>query len=580
MSAPRVWAPRARRVELARGDARTPMQAEAGGWWQAAEALAPGADYGFALDGGAPLPDPRSRWQPHGVHGPSRWLDPAAFAWTDAGWRAPAWESAVLYELHIGTFTPEGTFEAAITRLDHLVRLGISHVEVMPITEFSGDRGWGYDGVALFAPHHAYGGPAGFQRFVDACHARGLAVVLDVVYNHLGPVGNYLARFGPYFTARYHTPWGEAVNFDGPGSDEVRAFFIANALAWLDDYHCDGLRLDAVHAILDQSALPFLEELAAAVAERGARRGHRWILIAESDANDPRLSAPAAAGGLGLGAQWNEDFHHALHAALTGERNGYFADFGSLDAFATAWERVFYLDGRHSRYRQHRHGRPAQGAAGARFVACAQNHDQVGNRALGERTSQLLSPGLLRVAAGLTLLAPYVPLLFQGEEWGASTPFQYFSAHAEPELARAVREGRRRECAAMGWPGVSPDPQEAATFARSRLRWEEIDQPAHATLLEWYRALIRIRREPGLGADGGGSGTRGAAWDEAARWLRLERGAHWVIACNLAAEAQAVLLPPGEVGEIALSSAAGAEARSGTAWLPAESLALLRRRRN
>lgn len=520
-------------MELMVRSRRLPMRPGPDGWWQAERELAAGDDYAFCRDGGPPRPDPRSCWQPRGVHAPSRVVELSRLPWTDRGWRPPAWSSAVVYELHIGTFTPQGTFDGAIAKLDHLVKLGVSHLEIMPIAEFSGNRGWGYDGVALFAPHHAYGGPAGFQRLVNACHARGLAVILDVVYNHLGPSGNYLATFAPYFTRRYATPWGEALNFDGPASDGVRQFFFDNARHWLRDFHCDGLRLDAVHAIADGSATPFLEELARAVRALEAECGRELVLVAESDANDDRLSASVGAGGLGLDAQWNDDVHHALHAAITGERAGYYADFGSLAALAVALRRGFYLDGRYSVFRQRRHGRPFRGRNGARLVGFAQNHDQTGNRPQGERLPQLVSPGLARIASALTLLGPHVPLLFQGEEFGAATPFLYFTDHPEPELARAVRRGR---------PPASPDPQRLATFAASQLRWEEQD----AGCLAWYASLIRLRRAtPALA--GHDLGQVRVRYNERARWLTLARGPIRV-ACNFAPARQAVPLGPAPPG--------------------------------
>lgn len=575
MTGPRVWAPRARQVEMASGGQRCAMRAEGGGWWRAAAPLAAGADYAFLLDGGRALPDPRSAWQPAGVHGPSRWVDHGAFRWDDAGWRPPAWDAAVVYELHIGTFTPEGTFAAAIQRLDDLAALGITHVELMPVAEFSGDRGWGYDGVDLFAPHHAYGGPDGLKRLVNACHQRGLAVILDVVYNHLGPAGNYLSQYGPYFTVRYHTPWGEALNFDGADSGEVRAFFLANARMWLRDYHCDGLRLDAVHAILDNSAYPFLAELAAEVRGWESELGRPVVLMAESDSNDARLSAAPEAGGLGLEAQWNEDFHHALHAYLTGERKGYYADFGQLGDLAAVLQRIFLYDGRYSRYRRRRHGRPAASASGRRFVAYAQNHDQIGNRAQGERLSQLLRPGQLKMAAALVLTSPFTPLLFQGEEWGACTPFLYFTDHPEPELARAVREGRQREFAAFGWaPEAIPDPQDAETFARSRLRWEERGEPAHAELLAWHRKLIALRRGTSLARHELGGAANEVAWEEAAAWLTTRRG-EWLMAYNFAAAPRTVPLPPGD-WRLELASGGAAAGDAGLEMAP-ESVAILRR---
>lgn len=491
---PRVWAPAAARIEMEAGAARQPLLRTAGGWWEAPVPLADDTDYAFCLDGGPPLPDPRSRWQPHGVHGHSRWFNPETYAWHDQGWQPPPWNDAIIYELHIGTFSQEGTFEGAIRHLDHLAELGITHLELMPVAEFAGERGWGYDGVDLFAPHHVYGGPRGLLRLVDACHARGLAVILDVVYNHLGPVGNYLARFGPYFTDRYHTPWGAAVNLDGPGSDDVRAFFLDNARSWLRDFHADGLRLDAVHALLDRSATPFLLDLTRAVRALELELGRPLVLIAESDDNDSRLTAPAGENGCGLNASWNEDFHHGVHAWLTGEHFGYFQDFADPEALPAVLQHGYWLDGRYSKFRRRRHGRPAEAAHGERLVAYIQNHDQVGNRALGERWSSLLSEPTARLGTELLLRSPFVPLLFQGEEWGASTPFLYFTDFAEPELAAAVRTGRARECAAMGWPGSCADPQDPATFARSCLSWDEMAQPRHAATLAWYCEQIQARR--------------------------------------------------------------------------------------
>ena len=501
MSTFRVWAPSAKAAELDLGRRRVPMTAGAGGWWEAAVPDAgPGTDYGFRLDGGPVLPDPRSPWQPSGVDGLSRTVDHGAFAWTDSAWRGLHLPSAVLYELHVGTFTPEGTFDAVVGRLDHLVDLGIDAVELLPVAEFPGTRGWGYDGVDLFAPHSAYGGPDGLKRLVDACHARGLGVVMDVVYNHLGPAGNYLGRFGPYFTPRYATPWGAAVNLDDAGSDEVRAFFVDNARMWLRDYHCDGLRLDAIHAILDTSATHLLEEIGVAVEGLAAAIGRSLFVIAESDLNDPRVVRRREVGGYGMDAQWSDDLHHAIHAAFTGERQGYYADFGSLAQVGTALRQAFVYAGQHSPYRNRRHGRLDPTLAGHRFLGYAQNHDQVGNRAHGDRSSALMSPGRLRLAAALVLTAPFVPMLFQGEEWGAATPFLYFTDHADPALGRAVREGRRAEFASFGWdPSEIPDPQDPATFERSRIDWSELGEKEHAALLDWHRRLIDLRRsQPSL----------------------------------------------------------------------------------
>jgi maltooligosyltrehalose trehalohydrolase len=571
---PRVWAPRARRLEAELPGGRHPLRPLDGGWWSGDEPLAPGTDYRLSLDGGPDLPDPRSPFQPEGVHGPSRSVDHGAHAWGDAGWRGAELADAVIYELHVGTFTPEGTFAAAAARLDHLVGLGVTAVEIMPVAEFPGERGWGYDGVDLYAPHHAYGGPEGLRRLVDACHARGLAAVLDVVYNHLGPDGNYLGAYGPYFTDRYRTPWGEAVNLDGRQSDEVRAFIVDNALMWLRDYHLDGLRLDAVHAIVDTSAVHILEELATRVAALEAELGRRLWLIAESDLNDPRVVRDPERGGYGLDAQWSDDFHHALHAALTGERTGYYVDYGRLEDVARALRRAFVFDGRYSRFRERRHGRPIGDLGGDRFVVCLQNHDQVGNRAAGERSSALMSTGLLRVGAALVLTAPFVPMLFQGEEWGASTPFLYFTDHVDPELATAVSQGRKREFAAFGWDeSAVPDPQDESSFVRSRLDWDEIAREPHAGLLAWHRELIALRRRLPALRDGDLSAVC-VRVDEEHRWLVMER--HGVtVAANLGA--RAARIPGGSRGwgEVLLASAE-APCREGDALiLPPESVVVL-----
>jgi maltooligosyltrehalose trehalohydrolase len=482
--------------------------------------------------------------------------------------------SAVLYELHIGTFTPAGTFEAAIEHLDHLVELGITHVELMPVSEFPGSRGWGYDGVDLYAPHHAYGGPEGLKRLINACHAKGLAVLLDVVYNHLGPAGNYLGRFGPYFSTRHQTPWGQAVNLDGPGSDEVRRFFCDNALMWLRDYHADGLRLDAVHAIIDTSAVHFLEQLAAEVHALEAQLGRHLVLIAESDLNDPRIVRPPDIGGYGLAAQWSDDFHHALHTMLTSERGGYYADFGAPADLAQAFTGAFIYDGRYSSFRQRRHGRPAIGLTGHHFLGYLQNHDQVGNRAKGERSSHLLSPGRLKIAAALVLTAPFVPLLFQGEEWGASAPFQYFTDHEDSELGQAVSEGRRSEFAAFGWsPEEVPDPQELGTFTRSKLGWHELACEPHTGLLDWHRRLIRLRRQLPALVDGRMDRVR-VRFDEDAHWFVLERGPV-TVACNLAAQAQTVPLTKEQPAHVLLASETGLSVNAAGVVVPAEALVVL-----
>ena len=497
---PAVWAPIPDRVELLAAGARHPMERGEGGWWTAPVELPPGTDYAFALDGSDALPDPRSPWQPGGVHGQSRTVDHAAFAWTDAGFGAPALADAVIYELHIGTFTPRGTFDAAIERLGDLRDVGVTHLELMPVAEFSGNRGWGYDGVDLYAPHHAYGGPDGLRRLVDAAHAYGLAVLLDVVYNHLGPEGNYLGRFGPYFTSKYATPWGDAVNFDDAGSHEVRRFVVDNALGWMRHYHVDGLRLDAVHSIFDQSAVHILEELAVETDALEAEVGRRLTLIAESDLNDPRLVRAVDEGGYGLDAVWADDVHHALHVALTGEEAGYYADFADDDALARAISDPFVYAGHYSAVRDRLHGRPAEDLPGDRFVAALQNHDQVGNRARGERLAHLVSPGRARIGAALLLTLPYVPLIFAGAEWAASSPFRYFTGHESDEIAESVRAGRRAEFAAFGWdPDEVPDPQDPETFAASKLDWTERDREPHAGQLAWYRELLALRaRTPAL----------------------------------------------------------------------------------
>ena len=551
----RVWSPTAKEVDLDLDGNRVAMKPADGGWWMVETKLAAAdSDYAFILDGAAPpLPDPRSPSQPNGVHGRSRMVDHSTFAWNDAGWSAPALDSAIVYELHIGTFTAAGTFDAAIDRLSHLTDLGVTHVELMPVAEFSGNRGWGYDGVDLFAPHHAYGGPQGLKRLVDTCHARGLAVLLDVVYNHFGPSGNYLPRFGAYLTHRYATPWGDAVNFDERGSDEVRRLFCDNALMWLRDYHFDGLRIDAVHAMIDTSAIHFLEQLACEVAALERELGRRLVLIAESDLNDTRFVKARELGGYGIDAQWSDDFHHALHSVLTGERVGYYADFGAVADLAKALQHAWVYDGRYSKFRDRRHGRSTTGLSGNHFLGYAQTHDQVGNRAKGGRSAQLMSVGRLKIAAALVLTAPFVPMLFHGEEWGASTPFLYFAGHEEPELARAVSAGRKREFEAFGWnPADIPDPQALESFTASKLDWAELEREPHRDILDWHRDLIRLRaRMPEL-RDGRMDLVR-VDFDESARWLTMRRG-RVTVAINLAADAQIVPIGSSTPKLIAMAS--------------------------
>lgn len=524
----KVWAPRANKVSVQVFDQLFPMSGpDTHGFWRAAvESAGPGSDYGFVIgDDPHPYPDPRSKWQPNGVHGLSRVYDHKAFEWHDARWQAPPLGSAIMYEMHVGTFTAEGTFDAAISRLDFLFELGITHVELMPVAAFPGDRGWGYDGVDLFAVTESYGGPDGLKRFVDACHVRGLAVMLDVVYNHFGPVGNYTAKFGPYVTGRHHTPWGDAVNFEGPGSDEVRRFFCDNAIMWMRDYHIDGLRLDAIHEFVDRSAIHFLEQLSAEVDVLATTIGGRLVLIAESDLNDPQVVRPREAGGYGMDAQWSDDFHHALFTLLHVEENGggYYSDFGSFSKLVKALTDVFVYDGGYSHYRNRSHGRPVDGLSAHHFICFIQNHDQVGNRATGERLQHIVGDDKARVALSLVMTGPCIPLLFQGEEYAASTPFLYFADHEEPEMAKLVSEGRKREFAAFGFNQADiPDPEDSETFRRSKLDWSEMEEPSHAAMLEWTRSLIRLRRSsPSL--NDGDMGHLSVRYNEEKRWLAMRR---------------------------------------------------------
>ena len=494
----RVWAPRAQRVEVrivAPEERIIPLQRGERGYHQAvAEGITPGSLYLYRLDGEKERPDPASRFQPQGVHGPSQVVDPR-FPWDDASWFGLPLRDFIVYELHVGTFTAEGTFAAVIPRLEQLKELGITVLELMPVAQFPGSRNWGYDGTYPFAVQNSYGGPAELKGLVSACHQRGLAVVLDVVFNHLGPEGNYLADFAPYFTDRYRTPWGPAVNFDGPYSDEVRRFFIENALYWVAEFHVDALRIDAVHAILDFSARPFLGELAEAAHEWAERLNRRIHLIPESDLNDTRLIRPPEMGGLGLDAQWNDDFHHALHTLLTGERTGYYEDFGQIRHLVKAFREGFVYSGGYSAYRRRRHGNPSLTIPARRFVVFAQNHDQVGNRPRGERLSELVPFEALKLAAGVVLLSPFVPLLFMGEEYGETAPFEYFVSHSDPALIEAVRRGRREEFSSFGWEGEPSDPQDEAAFLRCKLDHELRRQGHHRVLLGFHRELIQLRRE-------------------------------------------------------------------------------------
>jgi maltooligosyltrehalose trehalohydrolase len=482
-------------VEVELADRRVSLLASERGYFGATVAgVAPGDRYRFVLDRERVLPDPASRAQPDGVHGPSAVVD-LAFPWTDADWRPPPWERWVIYELHVGTFTPQGTFAAVAAALPRLVELGVNAIELMPVAQFPGGRNWGYDGVYPFAAHAAYGGAHGLQALVDACHRAGIAVILDVVYTHLGPEGNILGEYGPYSTDRYHTPWGAAINFDGAGSDEVRRYFLANALMWLQDFHIDALRLDAVHAIVDLSPRPFLAELTEHVDALVAASGRPRTLIAESETNDPRLVRPRDRGGMGLHAMWADDFHHAVHVLLTGERDGYYKDFGDRWLLAEAATEGFAYRGQYSAFRQRRHGAPTADVPPSAFVVCVQNHDQVGNRSDGSRLSVLTSAAGQRLAAALLLTSAHVPLLFMGQEYGEPRPFAYFISHGDPELVEAVRRGRQQGFAAFDPRHGQPDPQAVETFLGSQLRPDVALEPAHRGLLELYRELIRFRHE-------------------------------------------------------------------------------------
>lgn len=495
----RVWAPRASslavRIEGARETTAPMTRGDDGVFEVRVPSARAGDEYMYVIDGDLARPDPVSRWQPRGVHGPSRVVDPRAFASADIAFRAPELRDLVIYELHVGTFTPEGTFDAAAQKLGHLRELGVNAIELMPVAEFPGARNWGYDGVYPYAPQSTYGGPEGLSRLVAACHRAGIAVILDVVYNHLGPEGNYLANYGPYFTDRYRTPWGSALNFDGADSDHVRDYFVDNALYWLNEHRFDGLRFDAIHGIFDFGARHILEEIAGAAHAEAARAGRRAILIAESDLNDPRVITPSERGGLGLDAQWSDDFHHALHARLAGARHGYFTDFGGVAAIEKALADGFVYDGAYSAFRRRKHGRSSSGCAGDALVVYTQNHDQIANGSGGSRHTSLLSPAAARLAAVALLTAPNVPMLFMGQEHGETAPFSYFTSHGDPGLAEAVREGRRAEFAGFGWEHALADPQDPATFERSKLDWTKLSRAPHGQMLALHRDLLRLRRE-------------------------------------------------------------------------------------
>lgn len=564
------------------------MRPAGGGWWSVANGSIPADtdhDYGYLIDNDErPIPDPRSRRQPRGVHGLSRTVDAESFVWTDATWTGHQLAGAVIYELHIGTFTPEGTLDAAVGRLEHLAALGVTHVELMPVNDFNGVHNWGYDGVLFFAVHEPYGGPAAYARFVDRCHALGLAVIQDVVYNHLGPSGNYLGRFGPYQHLDSQTGWGAAMNLDGDQSQEVRRYILDNARMFFDEYHVDGLRLDAVHALVDSSIPHILEELGTSAEAWSAHVGRPLAMIAESDLNDPVMFRPREADGYGLAGQWSDDFHHAVHVALTGEVSGYYADFEPLAALAKVLTQGFFHDGTLSSFRGRLHGKPIDTARTStwRLVVAAQNHDQIGNRTAGDRLAATLDEDQLGIAAVLTLLGPFTPMLFMGEEWGASTPFQFFTSHPEPELGRATAAGRIAEFARMGWDlSAMPDPQDPATFQRSKLDWSEpvAAGSRHARLLALYQELTRLRRTVSAFTDPDFREleveiSAGAAFDAETRWLELRRGPDIRILINFAAVPLAA--PPTLLGtrEVLLETVARPDAahvapRSATVYRPA-----------
>jgi maltooligosyltrehalose trehalohydrolase len=494
----RVWAPFAHEVTLrilSPAQLEIPMTRSDRGYYECiAEGVRPGSLYLYRLDEGNSYPDPASRSQPHGVHGPSQIIT-TGFPWQDHAWSGMPIQDYVIYELHVGAFTPEGTFNAALDQLEHLQDLGITAVGLMPVAQFPGDRNWGYDGVYPFAVQDSYGGTEGLKRFVNACHRKGIAVIMDVVYNHLGPEGNYLGAFGPFFTDRYRTPWGTAINFDGPESDEVRRFFIENALYWITEFHADALRLDAIHAILDFSARPFLHELSESVQFRADELNRRVYLIGESSLNDARLVCPRDKGGIGLDAQWNDDFHHALHVLLTGEDSGYYRDFGQVEDLVKAFRDGYVYSGQYSVYRKRRHGNSSRQIPARRLVVYSQNHDQVGNRAKGDRLSSVVSFEALKLAAGAVLLSPFVPLLFMGEEYAEEAPFSYFVSHSDAGLIEAVRRGRREEFADFRWLEEPADPQAVETFQRAFIRLQLSRGGVHRTLFAFYRELIRLRKE-------------------------------------------------------------------------------------
>ncbi|MET4541074.1 maltooligosyltrehalose trehalohydrolase [Arthrobacter bambusae] len=575
-----VWAPNADSVRLVADGREYAMEHHddaAPGWWRAPADVAgqesDGVPYGYIVDGEGPFPDPRSRRQPEGVHALSATFDPSVHEWQDSAWKGRQLKGAVIYELHLGTFTPEGTLDAAAAKLDYLVDLGVDFIELLPVNGFNGVHNWGYDGVLWYAVHEPYGGPAAYQRFVDAAHAAGLGVIQDVVYNHLGPSGNYLPKFGPYLKSGEGNTWGDSVNLDGPGSDDVRRYILENAAMWLRDYHVDGLRLDAVHALRDERAVHILEEFGALGDQIEAETGIPRTLIAESDLNNPRLIYPREDNGYGLDGQWSDDFHHAVHVNLSGETTGYYADFDSLAVLAKVLEHGFLHDGSYSSFRGRHHGRPIRRdlAHPSALVVCLQNHDQIGNRAIGDRLTASLSYGQLAIGAVLTMTSPFTPMLFMGEEFGASTPWQFFTSHPEPELGKATAEGRIKEFERMGWdPAVVPDPQDPETFLRSKLKWDEAGEGNHARLLQLYKDLAQLRRNTPELVDGG-FGSTVVEYDDDEHWLQFSRGTVRVV-CNFGDEALGTPLS----GSMLLATDPEAVLDEGTLTLPGGSAVVVR----
>ncbi len=576
-----VWAPNANSVRLLVEDREYGMEHHhdggARGWWRApadvAAQQADGVRYGYIVDGEGPFPDSRSRRQPDGVHGLSATFDPSTYEWKDGGWKGRNLKGSVIYEMHLGTFTPEGTLDAAAGKLDYLVELGVDFIELLPVNGFNGVHNWGYDGVLWYAVHEPYGGPEAYQRFVDAAHAAGLGVIQDVVYNHLGPSGNYLPKYGPYLKSGEGNTWGDSVNLDGPGSDDVRRYILENAAMWLRDYHVDGLRLDAVHALRDERAVHILEEFGALGDEIEAETGIPRTMIAESDLNNPRLIYPRKDNGYGLEGQWSDDFHHAVHVNLSGETTGYYADFDSLAVLAKVLQHGFLHDGSYSSFRERHHGRPIRHdlAQPSALVVCLQNHDQIGNRATGDRLTASLSYGKLAIGAVLTMTSPFTPMLFMGEEFGASTPWQFFTSHPEPELGKATAEGRIKEFERMGWdPAVVPDPQDPETFQRSKLKWDEAGEGYHARLLQLYKDLAQLRRNTPELADGG-FGETSVEFDDDEHWLQFSRGSVRVV-CNFGNEALGTPL----TGSVLLATDSEAALEEGTLTLPGGSAAVVR----